>query len=127
MHISQLRDDYYQFDSTFHRLVCERTGRRFAIGEPVRIKVAAVNLDERKMDFQLITGGGTGKRSMRERMSDESGFEVQRSAPKKKSGSRTKSSSNAPTHDGSAKPAKRDGAKPDIAKSGASKPRARKR
>lgn len=127
VHISQLRDDYYQFDSTFHRLVGERTGKRFAIGEPVRIKVAAVNLDERKMDFQLITGGGVGKRSMRERMSDESGFEVKRSAPKKRSGGRTKPSSDAPAHDGSTKPAKREGTKPDAAKSGASKPRTRKR
>lgn len=68
VHISQLRDDYYQFDATFHRLEGERTRRRFAIGEPVRIKVAAVNLDERKMDFELLSGGSTGKRSLRERL-----------------------------------------------------------
>ena len=68
VHISQLRDDYYSFDATFHRLEGERTRRRFAIGEPVRIKVAAVNLDERKMDFELLSGGSTGKRSLRERL-----------------------------------------------------------
>lgn len=68
VHISQLRDDYYSYDATFHRLVGERTGKRFAIGEPVRIRVAAVNLDERKMDFEMLTGGSTGKRSLRERL-----------------------------------------------------------
>lgn len=68
VHVSQLRDDYYQFDSAFHRLVGERTGRRYAIGEPVRVKVASVNLDERKIDFDLISGGSVGKRSLRERL-----------------------------------------------------------
>lgn len=68
VHISQLRDDYYSYDATFHRLQGERTQRRFALGEPVRIKVAAVNLDERKMDFELLSGGGTGKRSLRDRL-----------------------------------------------------------
>lgn len=68
VHISQLGDDYYSYDATFHRLEGERTRRRYAIGEPVRIKVAAVNLDERKMDFQLISGGATGKRSLRDRL-----------------------------------------------------------
>jgi ribonuclease R len=70
VHISQLRDDYYSYDATFHRLQGERTQRRFGIGEPVRIKVAAVNLDERKMDFELLSGGGTGKRSLRERLKE---------------------------------------------------------
>lgn len=68
VHISQLKDDYYSFDPTFHRLQGERTQRRFGIGEPVRIRVAAVNLDERKMDFELLSGGATGKRSLRERL-----------------------------------------------------------
>ena len=70
VHISQLKDDYYSFDATFHRLEGERTRRRYGIGEPVRIRVAAVNLDERKMDFELLAGGATGKRSMRERLRD---------------------------------------------------------
>ena len=68
VHISQLKDDYYSYDAVFHRLEGDRTRRRFAIGEPVRIKVAAVNLDERKMDFELLSGGGTGKRSLRDRL-----------------------------------------------------------
>ena len=70
VHISQLRDDYYSYDATFHRLQGERTQRRFGIGEPVRIKVAAVNLDERKMDFELLSGGGAGKRSLRDRLKE---------------------------------------------------------
>ncbi len=70
VHISQLKDDYYDYDATFHRLVGERTGRRYAIGEPVRIQVAAVNLDERKMDFELLSGGATGKRSLRDRLKE---------------------------------------------------------
>jgi ribonuclease R len=114
VHISQLRDDYYQFDSTFHRLVGERTGRRFAIGESVRIKVAAVNLDERKMDFELITGGATGKRSLRDRLreGDVPGTTDHAGAPKQK---------------GRGAPAKGGAAKPRGTKAGSSKPRTRKR
>lgn len=114
VHISQLRDDYYQFDSTFHRLVGERTGKRFAIGESVRIKVVAVNLDERKMDFELITGGVTGKRSLRDRLreGDVPGTTDHVGAPKQK---------------GRGAPAKSVAAKLRGAKAGSSKPRTRKR
>ena len=68
VHISQLRDDYYQFDAMRYCLEGERTRRRFAIGEPVKVRIASVNLDERKMDFDLLSGGSTGKRSLRERL-----------------------------------------------------------
>ncbi len=68
VHISQLRDDFYTYDAMRHTLEGERSQRRFALGEPVRVRVAAVNLDERKMDFDLLAGGAVGKRSLRSRL-----------------------------------------------------------
>ena len=62
VHVSSLSNDYYQFDQGHHRLVGDRTGRVYNLGDPVRVKVTRVNLDERKIDLEM-TGGGKGEKS----------------------------------------------------------------
>ena len=57
LHITSLPHDYYDFDSMRHRLLGRRSGRAFDLGQEVRVVVAAVNLDERKIDFQLEGAG----------------------------------------------------------------------
>ena len=46
-------NDYYTFDPVSHSLTGKRHGRQFALADRVRVKVAAVNLDERKIDLAL--------------------------------------------------------------------------
>ena len=53
VHITALGNDFYHFDPVGHRLTGERTGTGYRLGDRVRILVAAVNLDERKIDFVL--------------------------------------------------------------------------
>ena len=53
VHITALDNDYYHFDPVGHRLTGERTGQIYRLGDRLRVKVAAVNLDERKIDFVL--------------------------------------------------------------------------
>jgi len=53
VHISSLDNDYYHFDPVGHRLTGERTGMIYRLGDRVQVVVAAVNLDERKIDFVL--------------------------------------------------------------------------
>jgi ribonuclease R len=53
VHITALDNDYYHFDPVGHRLSGERTGQVYRLGDRLRVKVAAVNLDERKIDFVL--------------------------------------------------------------------------
>ena len=53
VHITSLPKDYYQFEPVTHRLIGERSGRVFQLGDAVRVAVTAVNLDERKIDFEL--------------------------------------------------------------------------
>lgn len=53
VHISNLEGDYYRFDATHHILSGENTGQIFRISDKVQVKVASVNLDDRKIDFQL--------------------------------------------------------------------------
>ena len=54
VHISNLPGDYYHFDIAQQRLVGERSGRSFQLGAPLRVLVAAVNLDERKIDLEPV-------------------------------------------------------------------------
>ena len=50
----QSMDDYYHFDESQLMLLGERTKRQFRIGDAVRVKVDAVNLDERTIDFTVV-------------------------------------------------------------------------
>ena len=54
IHITNLPKDYYKFNPITHRLTGEHNGLTFQLGDAVHIQVAAVNLDERKVDFEFI-------------------------------------------------------------------------
>lgn len=53
VHITALRDDYYQFDAVHHFLIGKRTGTRYRLGDPIRVRVVRANLDERKLELEL--------------------------------------------------------------------------
>lgn len=53
IHVTALRQDYYHFDAVHHRMIGERTNKIYRLGDPVRVVVARVDLDERKIDFEL--------------------------------------------------------------------------
>jgi len=61
VHITALDNDYYHYDPIGHRLTGERTGIVHRLGDRVRIQVAAVNLDERKIDFVLAKRAQPGR------------------------------------------------------------------
>ena len=54
IHVSSLTSDYYHFDEVRHRLVGEKNGLMFGLGEEVTVRVAKVDLDDRKIDFELV-------------------------------------------------------------------------
>jgi ribonuclease R len=54
VHVTGLPNDYYHFDPIAHRMKGERRGRVFQLADRVRVRVLAVNLDERKIDFELV-------------------------------------------------------------------------
>jgi len=57
VHISALEGDYYRYDEVKQHLIGERLGTVYRLGDQLEVKVAAVNLDERKIDFLLATAG----------------------------------------------------------------------
>lgn len=54
VHVTSLKNDYYAFDATKHRLVGERSGRVYRLGDNMTVLVARVDLDERKIDFDPV-------------------------------------------------------------------------
>jgi ribonuclease R len=53
IHIATLPVDYYRFLEKEYTLVGEGSGRRFRIGDPVRVRVAQVSPERRQIEFVL--------------------------------------------------------------------------
>lgn len=53
VHITSLGKDYFRYDEVKQNLVGENSGTVYRLGDLVEVKVASVNLDERKIDFLL--------------------------------------------------------------------------
>jgi ribonuclease R len=54
VHITALKRDYYQYDVAHHRLGGEQTGRSYRLGDRLQVVVARVNMEDRKIDFDLV-------------------------------------------------------------------------
>ncbi|MDD3705060.1 MAG: ribonuclease R [Clostridiaceae bacterium] len=54
VHMSNMEDDYYQFDEMHYMLIGERRRRTFRIGDSVRIKVLNADIANRTIDFSLV-------------------------------------------------------------------------
>lgn len=54
VHVTELGEDYFHFDAVRHCLKGERTGKVYRIGDRIRVQVAQVVLDTRKVDLRLI-------------------------------------------------------------------------
>ena len=54
VHITSLPIDYYHFDPVGHRLRGERSGRVYRLANRVRVKVIRVDLEDKKIDFELL-------------------------------------------------------------------------
>lgn len=67
VHIASLENDYYHFDEVKQSLIGESFGTVYRLGDPVIVKVSAVNLDDRKIDFLLDMPTRKGKKSSSKR------------------------------------------------------------
>ena len=62
IHVTGLPDDYYHYDNVHHRMRGERTGRTFGLGDELEVVVSRVDLDDKKIDFDLVSTLSKGKR-----------------------------------------------------------------
>ena len=68
IHVTSLPDDYYHFNAVQHQLIGERTGKRFQIGDELRVQVSRVDLDERNIDFVLVVDDASKTRKTSSKM-----------------------------------------------------------
>ena len=54
VHISQIPGDYWQLEDGGLGLVGQRTGRRWQMGDSVRVRLTRVDLTQRQIDFELV-------------------------------------------------------------------------
>ena len=54
IHVTSLPNDYYHYDGIKHQLTGERGGNLFQLTDKLAVKVAAVDLDDRKIDFEYV-------------------------------------------------------------------------
>lgn len=54
VHVSELGEDYFQFDNIKHQMLGERTGQRYRLGDRVRVKLVRADLESNKIDFILV-------------------------------------------------------------------------
>jgi ribonuclease R len=104
VHVTGLGNDFYQFDAAKHRLVGERSGNVYRLGDEVKVRVVRVDLDDKKIDLELAEND---PRPMKK---------------SKKTGSK-KSKSDAEISDEAKKPSRK---KDSDKEKGTSKPRRRK-
>jgi len=60
VHVSELGSDYFHFDAARHQMMGERTGRRYRLGDKVRIRVVSVDIETSRIDFALVEEGVAG-------------------------------------------------------------------
>ncbi|MDF1766450.1 MAG: ribonuclease R [Gammaproteobacteria bacterium] len=58
VHITELSNDYYRFDPVRHCLEGERSRKVYRLGDSVEVRVVRVDLDEKKIDLQMLGAGG---------------------------------------------------------------------
>ena len=54
VHISELVDDYYRYEDRGHRLVGEKKGRVWRLGDPFEVRLVRVDLDAMQLQFAPV-------------------------------------------------------------------------
>lgn len=74
VHVSSMEDDYYAFHEDAYALVGQNTGRTFRLGDRVRVQVASVDREARRIDFIVLEreGAPVGARTGRARAGSRS-------------------------------------------------------
>ena len=62
VHISAIPGDYWELEEGGMGLVGQRTGRRWQLGDTVRVRLNRVDLTQRQIDFELLDAEGSASR-----------------------------------------------------------------
>jgi ribonuclease R len=127
VHLNNLEDDYYEYLEDEYALVGTNSGRRFSLGDRVRVQVLAVKRELRQIDFLLLSAGGReepeeteGTRRRRAR-ADYEGNRPPRRRKGRRTGSETSDNKAARAGDAKSGAGKSGAGKSGAGKSGAGK------
>ncbi|WFF40536.1 ribonuclease R [Salinicola endophyticus] len=73
VHVTSLPSDYYHYEAEKHRLKGERSGVAYRLGDGVTVRVARVDLDDRKIDFDLADAAPRHRKTPRTRKPEGGG------------------------------------------------------
>jgi len=65
VHVTSLVNDYYHFEPGSQRLVGERSGKTYSLGQTMRVRVHKVDLDTRRIDFRPLEEAPADRRGRR--------------------------------------------------------------
>lgn len=54
VHISKLGDDFFNFDEKNYAIVGEKTKKKFRLGDEIKIKIDAIDLEQKKIDMSVV-------------------------------------------------------------------------
>jgi ribonuclease R len=88
VHITSLTDDYYKFDKAGHVISGFRSGNTYRLGDPVRVAVAAVDVERRELDLRLLEkiGGAEGGRQAKRKFNPQARQQKPRKGDRKTDG-----------------------------------------
>jgi ribonuclease R len=55
VHVSELGEDYFQYDNTKHQMLGERSGQRYRLGDRLKVKLVRADLESGRIDFVLAS------------------------------------------------------------------------
>ena len=65
--IRELNDDFYEFDEDNYCLIGKQTGKRFQLGDEVKIEVWRTNLAKKHLDFRLVDAESEDRKPINKR------------------------------------------------------------
>ena len=55
VHVADMRDDHYELSEQSYELIGEHTGRRYKLGQTVRVRVTDADKLQRTVNFEIIS------------------------------------------------------------------------
>ena len=83
IHISELGQDYFEFDEASYSLRGRSSGVIYRLQDPIKVKIAGVDSDTRRVDFVLVREDGSKGNTRRGKVQSTAESERKRTTPAK--------------------------------------------
>lgn len=81
VHVATMEGDYYHYDQARQILIGERTRKIFGLGQAVKVKLLSVNMNNLKIDFELVEAKPLRSKSKRPKKRKNQNKQAHQSSP----------------------------------------------